>query len=486
MALNKDGSSGGPSTDNFPRLVTSAEDKAKAGKWFTRARELGDKRQFDYAVEYYVNGLEFWPDAVEEACKPLYGCAVARKQTGGKKPGLKDTMKRSMTDKDPRQAFVNAMWLFGHDPDNASYIEGVVRAAIRLGAEDAAKWSASILLKALESAAKPNGKHFHALAELLDELGDRAVARSDSPAAVAAFQMGVDVVNVWRRRVAKDPAIENALKTLSTKLTIHKGKYQNSESFRDSMADKEEQRDRHDEQRSVQLDSRMDELVTKAEREFQQDPTDAAKLKNYVDMLCRRERDAEELRAISVLVAEYKRSQNYRWKQLADDIRIKQLWRKERELRTAGDEAALREHQVSILRVELNVYKERMERYPTDLRIKYEYGVRNFKAGRFDEAIPLLQSARSDPKNRIACGMYLGRCFFKKGYYSQAVAELEDSIKAHDVGDDDLAKSMLYWLGRAQEEAAEANGARKTYGRILQVDYNYRDVRARLDALPAG
>ena len=48
---------------------------------------------------------------------------------------------------------------------------------------------------------------------------------------------------------------------------------------------------------------------------------------------------------------------------------------------------------------------------------------------------------------------------------------------------DDLAKTMQYWLGRAQEAAGDADAARATYGVILQMDYNYSDVRARLDAL---
>ncbi|MCH9000986.1 MAG: hypothetical protein IIC02_00300, partial [Planctomycetes bacterium] len=54
--------------DSNARIVVTPEDKTKAGKWFSRALELGEKRQFDYAIEYYVNGLEFWPNAVDEAC----------------------------------------------------------------------------------------------------------------------------------------------------------------------------------------------------------------------------------------------------------------------------------------------------------------------------------------------------------------------------------------------------------------------------------
>ena len=130
-------------TDENARLLTNDEEKTKAKKWFTRARDLGEKRQFDYAIEYYVSGLEFWPDAVEEALKPLHGCAVARRATGGKKPGLKDTMKRSVNDKDPHKAFVNALWLFGRDPDNYTYMEGIAKAGLTELLESAGKllWS---------------------------------------------------------------------------------------------------------------------------------------------------------------------------------------------------------------------------------------------------------------------------------------------------------------------------------------------------------
>ena len=43
---------------------------------------------------------------------------------------------------------------------------------------------------------------------------------------------------------------------------------------------------------------------------------------------------------------------------------------------------------------------------------------------------------------------------------------------------------MLYWLGRSQESAGQIEGARETYGSIVQLDYNYRDVRVKLDSLP--
>ena len=87
-------------------------------------------------------------------------------------------------------------------------------------------------------------------------------------------------------------------------------------------------------------------------------------------------------------------------------------------------------------------------------------------------------------RHRASCGMYLGRCFFRKGYQTQAIAALQEAIGEYEFSDDDLAKEMQYWLGRAQEASRDIEAARGTYGKILQMDYNYQDVRARLDGLP--
>lgn len=469
-------------TESNLRLVTGPDDKDKALKWFARGRELGDKRQFEMAIEYYVNGLEFWPEAVEEALKPFHGCAVARKQTGGKKPGLTDSLKRSVNDKDPKQAYLNSLWLFGREPDNAAYAEAILKNAARLRAEDAAKWAAGVLHKALEANPKTTTKQFQGLVQSLEEMADRAASRNEHAFGVAALQLGVDVVTLWRRRIQKDNAADAALKSVSTKLTILKGKYQDEGSYRDSIVDASGQADLHDQQRTVTSEERLDELIAKVEAEYESDPNPAT-LKNFVDMLCRRERDDEERKAIGLLVNEFKQSGEYRWKLMADDIRMKQLGRALRERQKEGDADAIKQARIEQIRFELSVYKDRVERYPTDNRAKFELGVRRFHAGQFDEAIPLFQVARNDPKNRAASEMYLGRCFFRKGYHSQAVSALQEAIKGHEFPDDELAKTMNYWLGRAQEAGGEKEAARATYGNILRLDYNYSDVRARLDAL---
>jgi len=484
MAKSKKDNEPAPPVDDNARFETTRENQLKAGKWFTRSRELADKRQYDYAIEYYVNGLEFWPDAVEDALKALHGCAVARRHAGGGKPGFKDTLKRSMNDKNAMQAFLNAVWLFGHDSENNGFIEGMVRNACRLRADDAAMWAGGVYLKALEGTPKASAKQFQAFVGHIEELGDRAAARDESEFALSAYQMGIDTLALSRRRFPKDETIDNRIRDLSTKLTILKGKYQKAESFRDSLSDEEEQKDLHDLERTVQDTDRVEELITKAQEDYEQNPDDHRTLTNLVELLCRRESTEDETRAIGFLVEAYKRTKAYRWKQRAEDIRIKQLNRKSRVLAKEGDPQAIKTHAASRLKFELGVFRERVDQYPTDLRVKFEYGVRLFKAGKYDDAIPLFQGARSDPKNRAACGLYLGRCFFRKDYFDQAIPTLTETIEGYDDAEGDVGKMLHYWLGRCEEASGDVESARKTYGKILQMDYNYKDVRARLDGLP--
>src|SRR5262249_41454868 len=49
---------------------------------------------------------------------------------------------------------------------------------------------------------------------------------------------------------------------------------------------------------------------------------------------------------------------------------------------------------------EMDLYRQKADRYPTEMVHRLELGVRLLRAGQTDEAIKELQSARNDPRNR--------------------------------------------------------------------------------------
>ena len=158
---------GASEVDPNARYAVTEQDKAKARKWFARAQELVNTRSYDYAVKCYIDGLNVWPEAVEEGHQALRGCGVARQHTGGKKPGFTGSVKHSMTNKDQLKAMLNAEWLLAHDPLNVGYMEGLLKNANLAHCEDTVLWIGSIYRHAAENEKKPSAKRFALLAEIL-------------------------------------------------------------------------------------------------------------------------------------------------------------------------------------------------------------------------------------------------------------------------------------------------------------------------------
>ncbi len=462
--------------------VTEAKSKS-AKRWFEQAKKLVDQRNYDYAIKSYVEGLALNPEAVEEGLMPLRGCGVARWQTGGKKPGMRDGMKYSMSAKDPVKAMVNAAWLLAHDPQSSEYAEGLLKNANKAHCDHAALWIAPIFLENLKNDKKAKPKKFTALKDYCEEVGDRCQARGELAEGLKAFEIGLEALAAQQAVEPKNRDLGNIIRNLSTKLTILRGNYQSADSFRDSVQDSGNQARLHDQDRIVQSDERQAELVQLALEEMEANPEVEAKVIAYVNLLIKDENDERESQAIKLLVNKYKETNNYRFKQRADDIAIRQMGRHARIARKAGDDEKYKSLMKRRLTFEVGAYKERVAKYPTDLRLKYEYSRRLFQVSKFDDAIPLLQQARSDPKVRHSCALYLGRCFFQKGLFSQAASILSDAIEDYELTDDDMAKELNYWLGRSQEDNKDSADAKKTYGKLLQVDYNYRDVRDRIEGL---
>lgn len=467
----------------------SDDDMARARKWFAQGQSLAEKKNYDYAIESYINGLGFWPEAVEEGHKPCRAAALFR---GGQKIGFGDSMKYKTNVKDPRQAMLNAEMLLSKDPRNVGYMEAMFRNAAKGRYDATTMWIGEIFADAAAREEKPSPARFELLRQVYEELGDRAM-QTDPRLAITALDRAVDAMSKLQALKPTDMGVSTDLRDLAGKLTILKGRYASAESFKDSIQDSEGQRALHDEERVVQSDTRMDELLTRSKSQYEAAPTNAAAINQYVDLLCRREVEADETRAIGILVQAFKDTREYRYKLRADDIRIKQLTRKAREIAASGDRDAARTHLKEQLRFELGVFKERVRQYPTDLRLRYEYGRRLFQAGQYnpaayDEAIPILQEARADPKTRTHCSLYIGRCFFEKGYFSQAIDTIREAIESYEIPDDDIGKEMHYWLGRALQSDGRTEDALKTYGQLIQWDYNYRkgEVRKRIDDLKGG
>src|SRR5205807_10128415 len=93
-----------------------------------------------------------------------------------------------------------------------------------------------------------------------------------------------------------------------------------------------------------------------------------------------------------------------------------------------------RADQVAALQAEKSAYQltecqKRVERFPTDLAIRFEMGKLYFNADKIGEAILEFQKAQSNPHKRIAAMNYLAQCFAKRRMYDSAARTFQNALK---------------------------------------------------------
>lgn len=469
----------------------SEADKGRARQWFKKAGDLREKRDYDYAIECFITGLGYWPEAVEDGHMPLRSLAIQRQQAGGKKPGLMDSMKRSMTGRDAHKAMLNAEYLLSLDPASANYAEGLLKNASKAGYLETVKWVTAIVYDSLRKDKKPSKNRFRAFRDAMVAAAEQADQWNNNALEVWFLEQAIQSLDYAVSRMPSDEELKNEQRDLAGRFTIARGKYEDADDFRDSLHDAEKQKILHDSERAKQGDQSLEQIIESARATWEAEPESAGKLKAYIDVLTKPERKDLEDRAVNVLMECFKASQNYSHKFQADEIRLKQLTRGARKLALQAREsnseddrqqarlAAMEQRQFA-----LEVFRERVAKYPTDLRLKYRYGRALFEAGQYDESIPVLQEAVGDPRNRAKCQLMIGRAFFEKGNYGQAADELREAHEQYELTDEH-SKELLYWLGRAYEAEGKTEPARETFGRLLRQDYNYRDgdARTRLENL---
>jgi tetratricopeptide (TPR) repeat protein len=466
--------------------VFSEQDKSCARQWFKKAKDLRERREYDYAIESYIQGLDFWTEAVEEGHMPLWSLAVQRQQAGGRKPGTMERLKNSMTGKDVKKCLLNAEHLMAKDPANPSYLDGVLKNANRAGLPETLKWIAPKVFHSMFREKKPSLARFKSFRQVLVEAAERADERGDPQFAAWCYEQAVNAVDFLISRNPTDMTLKDDQRDLSGKLTIARGKYGDADSFRDSLQDGDKQKLLHDAERAKQADQTLEAVIAAEQREYEANPTVAGKINAYVDALIKPERKREELVAIEVLTKAYEQLSNYSFKERADDIRLRQLRRKvrhwkERAQQTGSedDQQQYRLAQMEERQTELDIFRERVQKYPTALRLKYYLGRALFRSKMFDEAIPLLQEATADPRSRVRSQLMIGRAFFENGSFSQAADVLSEALQSYELSGDEISKEMLYWVGRAYEANGNVEEAKATYGKLLRQDYNYADGDAR-------
>jgi tetratricopeptide (TPR) repeat protein len=129
--------------------------------------------------------------------------------------------------------------------------------------------------------------------------------------------------------------------------------------------------------------------------------------------------------------------------------------------------------------------KERADKYPSDLIIRFELGQLYLQAGKITEAIQEFQKAQNNPNKRIAALNGLGQCFARRNMNDLAAKTLEKALAEKQVFDDEKME-LTYSLGSILEKMGKKEEAIEHYKQIYEVDVAYKDVAKKVDDYYAG
>jgi tetratricopeptide (TPR) repeat protein len=130
---------------------------------------------------------------------------------------------------------------------------------------------------------------------------------------------------------------------------------------------------------------------------------------------------------------------------------------------------------------ELDFYRQKAERFPTELGLRFEVGVRLLRAGQYDEAIQMLQTSRSDPRFRWQSMLWLGHCFKARNNWRLAQRNFEDALQNLPVGETAARKDLLFLLAQGFADEGDLTRAVDMGHELANLDFSYRDIGRLLD-----
>ena len=478
-----DGSGGGDTA-----VTPYSPDRRKAERFYEHAHKAVETRRHDYAIELFISGLRFDPvnmDIHEQVLENAKRWKVSGEKSSKPKPASDAPLDRALHAEqvwaldftDPRTAY-RAMELFVEADGDPRYADTA------LG--DVALWLGQFAMDYNQS---PNLKAADKKLFLLtrDRFKD-----------IGVFDRALEAHSRAIRLDPSDMKLHDELKELEA-LKYTQDRKEAEGGAMGNIKDADAQELLQAEGRSANQGA-VDRVLAARREAYEADPDDTDNLNKLVEALLRSEEEERENEAIGLLQKAFGETKTYRFKSRAGDIRIKQFGRQLRDARAAAkknpnDKAARARHdalQRERLLFELGEYGERVEHYPTDLRLKFEYGRRLLQNGDHDDAIAMLQQATGDPKSRSAASLLLGKAFNAKGWHDEAIDTVNRGFEEHEIKDDAVGKELRYermnsLLGKGEREKnAEAlREAQADASSLLRVDINFKDIRAKMERIKA-
>jgi tetratricopeptide (TPR) repeat protein len=453
---------------------------------YDKGAEAAKRENTDYAIALFNQVLEKEPAFYE--CRKALRIAQFKKAgnggTGFFKKMLSGAGSSPLVAKgqmalrsNPAGAMAIAEQILNTDPNNSSAHKIIVEAAKALELPRTAVLS-------YETLAKNSPK-------------DRTLAIEFAQALAAAGDIsqgennrGEKILMDLLRDNPHDGDLNMALKNLSARKTMDEGGYGALEggegSYRDILKDKKESASLEQEKRAVKTEDVTERLIGEYETRLETEPNNLKLVRSLAELYMQKKQFARALEYYDRIKTSGMGNDPSLDTAIANTI----VRRFDHQITELNPFDANHAEQVAAIQAEKLAFQmtecqKRVEKFPTDLAIRFEMGALNFSAGKIGEAIQEFQKAQGNPHKRIAAMGYLAQCYAKRKMFDLAARTLQNAIKEKPVFDDEK-KELVYNLGCVLESMGKKEEAMEQFKLIYELDISYKDVAAKVDAFYAG
>jgi len=434
------------------------------------------RQNLDYAISLFLQVLQHEPS--------FYECREALRAAQFKRAGVSTSFFKKAFGavshsptiakgqlalrSNPVEAIHIAEQVLNNDPQNTQAHRLVADAALAAGWPRTAVLSLEILLKA-----SPH---------------DRDLSMKLGSALVKAGQISKaeNIYTQLSQSHPDDPEVKQALKDFSASKTMEEGGYDaladGTGSYRDVMRDKEQASVLEQEHRVVKSEDVAGKIIAEYEAQLAKDPKNLKLVRSLAELFTEI-KDFDRALEYYARISESEMGNDPSLDRAIADTTLRKLDYEMSQLDPSAPDHDQRLNQLKGQRQEfqLGECRSRVERFPTDLLMRFELGQLYFNAGKISEAIQEFQKAVGNPHKRIQSLYYLGQCFAQRRMFDLAARQFETALREKQVFDDEK-KELTYCLGCALDTLGRREEAIDHFKRIYETDIGYKDVAARVDA----
>ena len=469
-------------------------------KLLDRAREATEKRNYDYAVELYLQACKMSPDN-SQARRELRAVENRQRQEKGtsfwaktKTAGMQVQVQALLMAKKYDSAIEKAEETLRSDPGNIAVLMLLGKAAL------AANYRQTGIATFEDIRAMNAGGNSKQLVEALRELAHAYEMDTKVKEAMDIWQVVVKYVPGDREGTVK--LRDLSAQTMSNTINTAAQSGQRGSAARSTQTDDQKKAaarlDR--EKGDIKSDEDLLAAIGDVKSDIEKRPEDARLNMNLGDLYKQAGDYNESKKAYDG--ARQKDSNNPTYLFRLHDLEI---WKMLNALKAldakakAGDAAAkeqIKKDKVTLVDYRLVSFIEREKQYSTDSKIKYELGCIYYEmAGvkgdktMYDQAITRFQSTFRDPKFRVDSGLRMGLGFAAKGQFDLALKRFDETLAGMELKNEQW-KTVTYAKADTMQRAGRRADALKTFTEIYEVDVAFKDIGKRVDDLthapPAG